>query len=191
MGDVDDEIQRAQESRGTGFAELAADDDVYTADKYAGFEGSIAAGEELEDTGEEAPVKRSTFTAPKHLLEAPVPGPDEEDPLKARSQRIADREDEYHARRQRILSPGRADAFALGDKTPDVSQRSYKDVMAEREIARQKEEIKKKLAEQEASGEGQKKRIPGGVCLFQLPGFILEGPWGVLIPPAYSNLDYA
>ena len=37
--------------------------------------------------------------------------------------------------RSSLFSPhhprSRADAFALGDKTPDVSQRSYKDVMAE------------------------------------------------------------
>ena len=61
-----------------------------------------------------------------------------EDALQAgvRSNRIADREDEYHARRQRVLSPSRADAFALGDKTPDVSTRSYKDVMAEQQVLR-------------------------------------------------------
>ena len=64
---------------------------------------------------------------------------------RAKSNRIADREDEYHARRQRVLSPSRADAFALGDKTPDVSTRSYKDVMAEQQVAKEREELKRKL----------------------------------------------
>merc|ERR1719311_1903273 len=108
---------------------------------------SIGAGDMEEDDGEE-PVqqKRSTFTAPRHLLDVPAQQ-DEEDPMltRAKSDRIADREDEYHARRQgRVLSPSRADAFALGDKTPDVSQRSYKDVMAEQRNAREREELKKK-----------------------------------------------
>ncbi|KAL3929888.1 MAG: hypothetical protein SGPRY_001767 [Prymnesium sp.] len=160
--DVDAEIAAAQQSRGTAFADLAADDDLYTADKFAGLEGSIAVGEVAEDDGVEAPVKRSTFTAPRHLIDAP-PGPkDGEDPMLARSQRIADREDEYHARRGRVLSPSRADAFALGDTTPDASQRSYKDVMAERELSRQKEEMKKKVSEQQkeeaATGEVKKRR---------------------------------
>ena len=60
------------------------------------------------------------------------------------------------------MSPARADAFALGDKTPDVSTRSYKDVMQEQSNAREREELKKKLkeqAEKEAeSGEPKKRR---------------------------------
>ena len=84
---------------------------------------------------------------------------DSEDALQAgqRSNRISDREDEYHARRQRVLSPSRADAFALGDKTPDVSTRSYKDVMAEQQVARERAELQRKIKEQqqqEAEGNG-------------------------------------
>ncbi|KAL1522403.1 hypothetical protein AB1Y20_017393 [Prymnesium parvum] len=158
-GDVDAEIAAQQQSRGIAL-DRPVDDDLYTHqdDKFAGLAQSIAVGEVEEDDGDDAPVKRSTFTAPRHLLDA-IPGAQEsEDPMAVRSQRIADREDEYHARRQRVLSPGRADAFALGDQTPDPSQRSYKDVMAEREIARQNEEVKKKLAEEKANGEPKKRR---------------------------------
>ncbi|GFY90209.1 splicing factor [Actinidia rufa] len=46
--------------------------------------------------------------------------------------RIIDREDEYRRRRlNRVISPERHDAFAGGDKTPDVSVRTYADVMRE------------------------------------------------------------
>ena len=153
MGADDDDLERQireqQQARGTGFNDVAADDETYTKDRFAGFEGSIAAGDEEEDDGTAAaPTKRATFTAPQHLLD--VPQQEAEDPMLARekSNRIADREDAYHARRQRVLSPSRADAFALGDKTPDVSTRSYKDVMAEQQNAREREELKKKIAEQ-------------------------------------------
>ena len=152
MADLDEEIEKQQQqrTRGTGFAQVAEDDELYQRDRFAGFEGSIDAGGEAEDDGEEPVAKRSTFTAPKHLLDVPTQDA-EEDPLAGQrsSNRIADREDEYHARRKRVLSPSRADAFALGDKTPDVSVRSYKDVMAEQQVAREREELKKKLKERE------------------------------------------
>ena len=162
--DIDAEIAAAQQSRGVGFG-VQQDDDVYESDRFAGMADSIDAGAEEEDDGEPpAQRQRSTFTAPKHLLDVPAQQ-DEEDPMlaRAKSDRIADREDEYHARRQgRVLSPSRADAFALGDKTPDVSSRSYKDVMQEQANAREREELKRKLKEQAEkqaeSGEPKKRR---------------------------------
>jgi len=117
---------------------------------------SIAPGEAQED-GAEPAAKRSSFTAPKHLLEAVPQQPEDDDPMSQRSNRIADREDEYHARRQRVLSPSRADPFAKG--AGGSSERSYRDVMAEADIARQKDEIRRKLAEQSEEGAtGVKKR---------------------------------
>ena len=165
MGDVDAEIEEAQRSRGKGLAVADASDEFYGGSGMDGMADSIDAGPEEEDEGgDDRPQKRQSFTAPRHLLDVPQQQ-DEEDPMLARSKsdRIADREDEYHSRRQgRVLSPSRADAFALGDKTPDVSQRSYKDVMAEQRNAREREELKKKIkeqAEQDAeSGEPKKRR---------------------------------
>ena len=164
MGDVDAEIEEAQRSRGKGLAVADASDEFYGSSGMDGMADSIDAGPEEEDDGDDRPQKRQSFTAPRHLLDVPAQQ-DEQDPMLARSKsdRIADREDEYHARRQgRVLSPSRADAFALGDKTPDVSQRSYKDVMAEQRNAREREELKKKIkeqAEQDAeSGEPKKRR---------------------------------
>ena len=139
MSDLDAEIAAAQQSRGVGLASADADDEFYGSSGTTGLADSIDAGPEEEDEGDEPPQKRQTFTAPRHLLDVPAQQ-NEEDPMLARSKsdRIADREDEYHARRQgRVLSPARADAFALGDKTPDVSTRSYKDVMQEQRNARE------------------------------------------------------
>ena len=61
MADVDEEIRRAQESRGTGFGELQEDDGVYTKDKFAGFEGSIGTGDMEEDDGEEPRAQRKSL----------------------------------------------------------------------------------------------------------------------------------
>ena len=114
MGDsVDDEIAAAQQSRGVGLTSVSADDEFYGGSSRAGLATSIAAGGEAEeDEGVEAPRKRQTFTAPQHLLND-IPLQEAEDPAAKgkNSDRIADREDEYHARRQRVLSPARADAI--------------------------------------------------------------------------------
>ena len=147
---VDAEIAKQQQQRGHGFGEVDDSDGVYQRDKYAGFAGSIdAGGAEEEDDGEERVMQRQSFTAPKHLLDVPMQETEDALAAGAKSNRIADREDEYHARRQRVLSPSRADAFALGDQTPDMSTRSYKDVMAEQQVAREREELKRKLKEKE------------------------------------------
>ena len=154
--DLDAAIASQQRSRGVGLTEVSADDDVYTQDRYAGLATSLGPAEDAEDDGAEPVAKRATFTAPRHLLDAVPQQDDSEDPLKERSNRIADREDEYHSRRQRVLSPKRADPFASSSATP--SQRSYRDVMAENDVARQKDEIRRKLAEQEAADPGAAKK---------------------------------
>ena len=155
MPDLDKEIEAAQSQRDrAGFGELEEEDGVYTKDRFKGFETSIGPGDQEEDDGEEEPAtKRSTFTAPKHLLDVPVSQQESEDVFQEKSHRISDREDEYHARRSRVLSPERADPFAQGAADPEA--RSFKDVMAESDIAKQKEEIKRKLKEQaEQAAEG-------------------------------------
>lgn len=52
--------------------------------------------------------------------------------------RISDRETEYQARKQRVLSPSRSDVF--DGKTP---VRGYKDIMMAQELRKEEEEIKK------------------------------------------------
>jgi hypothetical protein len=74
------------------------------------------------------------------------------------SNRIIDREDDYRKRRlNRIISPERVDAFAMGDKTPDARQRTYADTIREAQLDREREntlhniEMKKRQAAEEAA----------------------------------------
>ncbi|KAI7993150.1 Splicing factor 3B subunit 1 [Camellia lanceoleosa] len=93
-------------------------------------------------------------------------GVDEDESMEFKKpSRIIDREDEYRRRRlNRAISPERHDAFASGDKTPDVSVRTDADVMREEALKREKEDplrliAKKKKEEEErkASGGGEEK----------------------------------
>ena len=60
-------------------------------------------------------------------------------------------------RLQRIISPIRNDAFAMGDQTPDASVRTYADVMREQQLARERDNTlqnirdKQKRDEEEAA----------------------------------------
>ncbi|XP_074601246.1 pre-mRNA processing factor 4 kinase [Brevipalpus obovatus] len=77
------------------------------------------------------------------------------DPLaQRRVPRIADREDEYRARRQKlIISPPRIDPFADGGKTPDARARTYKVIMREQSLSKEEGDVKKKITEKVKSGE--------------------------------------
>jgi len=62
--------------------------------------------------------------------------------------KIVDREDDYRRRRlNRIISPTRNDAFAMGDKTPDASVRTFADVMREQQLARERDNTLKNIAD--------------------------------------------
>ena len=106
-------------------------------------------------------VGLSSITAPKDLLNS-IPGDDADvDPFAAtRRPTVDSRQSEYHARRQRIISPERLDPFAALDKTPDESVRTYADVLRENELEREKQAVlrtimqKRKEAEEKAREEG-------------------------------------
>ena len=149
--DVSKQIQAEQTSRGTGFGVLSAEDDTFASQPLAGLESSIAASAEAEDSG--SPTKPAALTAQQLLDDVP-----QQQDHEAPSQRIADRESAYHARRQRVLSPDRSDAFAAGGQPPSAgSLRSYKDVMAEASVAREREEIKHSLAEAPAAAKKRRR----------------------------------
>jgi len=79
----------------------------------------------------------------KNLLE-PI-GEDDSDPFAdVRRRRISEREDEYHARKQKVFSPQRVDAFTV-DQTPDASMRTYADIMREKELERQEQAVLRKI----------------------------------------------
>ncbi|KAL5981994.1 Splicing factor 3B subunit 1 [Asimina triloba] len=176
METVDSDIARIQEERRKKEQELASltavtfDADLYGgSNRFEGYERSIPVNEEDEDqdAGErEIARKLASYTAPKSVLkELPKGmGGDEGDDFGFKKpQKIIDREDDYRKRRlNRIISPDRNDAFAMGDKTPDPSVRTYVDVMKEEALKRQKEETlreiakKKKEEEEKKASEGQR-----------------------------------
>jgi splicing factor 3B subunit 1 len=63
--------------------------------------------------------------------------------------RIVDRESDYAKRRlNRLISPARNDAIGMGDKTPDVSTRTYADIMREQQFAREQDQTMRNIQRQ-------------------------------------------
>lgn len=170
---MDSEITKAQEERKKMEQELVAlgsvtfDRDLYGGVDKEGYELSIPAGDDDDDAvgpGEsEVARKLASYTAPKSVMkDMPRGGGDEGDDMNdlgfKKPAKIIDREDDYRRRRlQRVISPDRHDAFAAGDKTPDVSVRTYVDVMREEAYKREKEATLREIAKQKKEEEERKK----------------------------------
>eukprot|EP00240_Pyramimonas_obovata_P000041 CAMPEP_0118921466 /NCGR_PEP_ID=MMETSP1169-20130426/734_1 /TAXON_ID=36882 /ORGANISM="Pyramimonas obovata, Strain CCMP722" /LENGTH=1306 /DNA_ID=CAMNT_0006862191 /DNA_START=153 /DNA_END=4073 /DNA_ORIENTATION=- len=158
MADLDAQISAVQADRKKQ-EELVAlggagefDSDLYTQDKFGGYENSIAVTEEEEgdhDEREQMVAKKlASYTAPKSIMED-IPraeGATDADMGFMKPTRIIDREDDYRKRRlNRLISPARNDAMAMGDKTPDASVRTYADIMREQQLAREKEQTMRNI----------------------------------------------
>ncbi|KAL3686856.1 hypothetical protein R1sor_013165 [Riccia sorocarpa] len=102
----------------------------------------------------------ASYTAPKSVLTDVPRGEVTDEALGLRRpQRIIDREDDYRKRRlRRALSPERHDAFAAGSKTPDVSVRTYADVMREEMLKRDTEETLRLIAKKRKTEETEPNR---------------------------------
>ncbi|KAL5720028.1 Splicing factor 3B subunit 1 [Ranunculus cassubicifolius] len=173
-----DEIKKTQEERKKMEQQIASltsvtfDTDLYGGgdNRFDGYVQSIAVNPEDDDnlgTTENVVAKKlSSFTAPSSIMnEMPRGGGEDEDynPGFKKSQRITDREDDYRKRRlNRVISPDRHDAFASGDKTPDVSVRTYVDVMREEAYKREREDTLREIAKQKKEEEEKKKEGGGG-----------------------------
>ncbi|KAM9344269.1 LOW QUALITY PROTEIN: splicing factor 3B subunit 1 [Pholidichthys leucotaenia] len=130
--------------------------------RFAGYVTSIAANEQEDDDEDDTSTsllgqKKPGYHAPVAILNA-IPQSDEQyDPFaEHRAPKIADREDDYKARRrQMIISPERLDPFADGGKTPDpkMQVRSYVDVMLEQNLTKEEREIRQQLVEKAKSGD--------------------------------------
>eukprot|EP00887_Chlorella_sp_A99_P006158 scaffold22.g6158.t1 len=122
-------------------------------DKYAGYDRAIGLEEEEEEEQDEreraVASKLASYTAPKAVLgDVPVDDGGDEGGSFMQSRRIVDRESEYSKRRlDRIISPDRNDAFQMGDKTPDARVRTYADVMREAQLARERDNTMRNIAE--------------------------------------------
>ena len=172
---VDEDIKDAQSQRSNvkGAALTGAGSD-FDQDIYGGG-GSEAGGlTELPTEAEEASMgadqgadggvttsQRRNYSGPSLSAADDMGAGADEDPFAVRAREmgvqptIAERESDYQARRRnRILSPARADPFAAGG-TADPEARTYADVMKETELSNEKEEllraIKAKKEDEEAA----------------------------------------
>ncbi|OVA13817.1 Splicing factor 3B subunit 1 [Macleaya cordata] len=178
MATLDPEIAKTQEERRKMEQQLASltsvtfDVDLYGGEnRFEGYERSIPVTEDDEnlDPGEsEVARKLASYTAPKSVLKDMPRGSEEDNDMGFKKpSKIIDREDDYRRRRlNRMISPDRNDAFAMGDKTPDASVRTYADVMKEEALKKEREdtmrEIAKKKKEEEEKGKAVEREKDDG-----------------------------
>ncbi|ORZ17398.1 splicing factor 3B subunit 1 [Absidia repens] len=182
--DIDQEIRAAQAKRKeitdqdiskavleneshASMSSVSYDTDIYGSngkDRFAGYSTSIAVGGEDEDddmdddTYQETNKRLNSYTVSKELAQETIGETDHHDPFadSQKSKRIADRESEYHQRRfNRMLSPGRKDAFAAeGDTNQHNDEsRSYSEVIREAELEREQQRVLNVLAQRKKDGQ--------------------------------------
>ncbi|KAJ6161099.1 splicing factor 3B subunit 1 [Penicillium chermesinum] len=133
------------------------------ANKYAGYDTSIAVNEdeEMEDANEGHNLV-GQYTATRSQIDemAHGHGVEEEDILVGRekSARITDRETDYQKRRfnRGPLTPTRADPFAANthaNATMEGNGQTYREIMALRELEKEEERVKKLIDEKREKGE--------------------------------------
>ncbi|OQV19167.1 Splicing factor 3B subunit 1 [Hypsibius exemplaris] len=165
-----DEIRKkAAESRTesddyVGLGDIAMDEEIYDGgkkNKYEGFLSSIGGNDDDEDEEDEI-TARPGFGAAKSAYKVSLAASKENaksgedfDPMaEHKRQTVADRENEYQARRRKIrLSPDRADPFADGGKTPDVSSRTYSHIIKEHGLAKDTADVQQQLRDKAKAGE--------------------------------------
>ena len=150
----DPSTQRADTSTKQSLLE-SADSTLYDRspeDKFAGYSTSIAVNDDDNDDEDMPNADGSRrlvgqYTASKEILNEFAATGDDVDPMAARAggSRIADRETDYQKRRfDRALEPTRADAFK---ENGEVEGKTYKEIMKEKELAREEERVRRKIEE--------------------------------------------
>lgn len=128
---------------GTG---VSFDKDLYGGGAAERVESIAAMDIEEEDDAPRGGSGRPSYTMPKNAMRDIPIDADSDDPFKeTRRLTIAEREDEYHARRQQhaVMSPARADMFA--DATPAANLRKPTDALVETKLAREEAELRAKI----------------------------------------------
>ncbi|CAH8363330.1 unnamed protein product [Eruca vesicaria subsp. sativa] len=162
MANINPNIAKTQEERWT----LESDLDLF--DSYL---ISIATNDDedhnVDTNGISLVAQRlASYTAPKSILNDVAHCEDDgNDGGLKRRQSIAEREGDYRNRRlNRVLSPDRVDPFAMGEKAPDPSVRTYNDHMRETAVQREREETlrltAKKMKEEEDAAKAHKDSVP-------------------------------
>jgi splicing factor 3B subunit 1 len=132
-------------------------------DKFSGYLTSLPAvdGDEDEEMADADNTRRlvGQYTASQAQINefARGNGVEEEDILAGRgekSNRITDRETDYQKRRfDRVLTPTRADPFAANRQAGAAADgHTYRDVLAERELEREEERVRREIEQKLKSG---------------------------------------
>ncbi|KAH0553283.1 hypothetical protein GP486_006584 [Trichoglossum hirsutum] len=139
-----------------------------SADKYVGYNTSIPAGDGEDDEmadadGENGRRLVGQYTATREQMNefSSGTGVEEEDLMlgKEKSLRIAERETDYQRRRfnRGPLTPTRADPFAANRQAgveDENEGKSYREIMAERDLEKEEERVKRAIAEKLAATNG-------------------------------------
>jgi len=136
------------------------DRELYEDDR-SNFNSIIQEDTELEDKSKSTNLKTklTSFTAPKEAFDEVAAG-EHDDPFKdAYRNRISSREDDYHKKRYRQMSPPRYDPLKDYDKLPESNARTYKDIMLEQKIQNEKNELMNKKSSQKPIKQGESDNI--------------------------------
>ncbi|KAL1917566.1 uncharacterized protein VTP21DRAFT_3959 [Calcarisporiella thermophila] len=163
--DIEKQIEAEKASRQGQHSttKISYDTDIYTTNRYEGYNTSIPVNKEDENEEELARDRAyaakaqglASYTAPKMVYEELAAVDEEEPESRFSSYRISDREDEYRSRRyNRIITPARADPFAESD---DKEARSYAEIMKEAELQRQHQQVIQKIAAKQKEEEQKRK----------------------------------
>jgi len=182
MADVDAEIKKAQQDRQlirTNPRAITYDDDIYGGggrkistseyhtelaeeDDAPAPSSSSAASRYSSESREIVRKALSSYTAPKHLLESRPKADSKEDtdPFNEfKRKTVAEREDEYRARwRKRKLSPPRVVAFGKDATAPNEGARTYREIMMEQQLEKEKKEVLRKIQKKKEEEEENRKR---------------------------------
>lgn len=139
------------------------DTDLYDrngADRYAGYNTSIAVNDGDEDMEDAEPARRlvGQYTATRAQMdEFATGGAEEEDILMSREKQaqIASRETDYQKRRhdRGPLTPTRADPFAANSQAGLIEGQGYREVMEMRDLEREEERVRRIIEDTEKAGE--------------------------------------
>lgn len=133
------------------------DEDEKKVDKYEGYSTQVVDGDDEmeEDENESGGTLVGQYTATKEQMnEFSTGGTEEADILMSRekSAQIQSRETDYQKRRHERgpLTPTRADAF---NNQQDGKGQSYREIMAQRELEREEDRVRKAIADKQGNGE--------------------------------------
>jgi len=137
--------------------------------KYTNYNASIPVDDNEDDEDDSAMLMMgrsktnaiaSSFSAPT-LFQKETTDKDH-DPMAAHKRpTIADREDDYRARRRNmVLSPDRTDPFMDGGVTPDERARTYAKIMKEQQLRQKEDAYRKEIKDRQKEGTLQTQEVP-------------------------------